>query len=99
MNTNLLELIISFLLLGISISMINTGSMTAALENIPTTKAGIASGTIFTIRWLAGSIGVVLLSLLFQLEGLSIACFALAIIAMIGLILANQLNKKNILLN
>jgi len=65
-STQVWLLILMFFLLGASIMLINAPSLAAATLETPSHKAGIASGIIFTIRWLGGSIGVAIVALIFK---------------------------------
>ena len=76
--------------------------MNAANEFIPAEKTGVASGMIFTIRWLGGTIGAALTTVFFNTlqthspvnqmlsmtHALSMSCLLLAGIASAGLLLA-----------
>ena len=101
-TTSLYELMFMFALFGISVPASNLPSMNAANEFIPAEKTGIASGMIFTIRWLGGTIGAAVTTVFFNAllthshanpliamtHALSLSCLVLAIIALLGLILA-----------
>lgn len=67
LSTNIWEFILMFFLLGTGITIVNAPSMTAATEYVPSYKTGIASGIIFTIRWLGGSVGIVITTIIFQI--------------------------------
>lgn len=64
--TPTLYLLSVFALLGVAIMLVNAPSMTLATSNVPIKKAGMASGLVFTIRWLGGTIGIVLVALLYH---------------------------------
>jgi MFS family permease len=82
-----------FFLLGICITLLNATSMIMATEIVPGNKSGIASGTIFTIRWLGGSIGIAVIAMVYE-SRVSIPCFVLAIVSLIGFIFSTLLKKK-----
>ncbi len=104
-DTAVWQFALMFFLLGIAITTINAPSLTAATENVPAHKAGIASGIIFTIRWLGGSAGIIVATAVFQTvsnnyvgslkssltAGLSAACITLAIAAITGFICSSTL--------
>lgn len=73
-----------FFLLGIGIGMTNTGSMTSALKPITPNQSGVASGILFTIRWIGGAVGVVFAATLFALDGLSAAYLGLFLTCVAG---------------
>lgn len=98
-----------FFLLGLAITIIGSPSMAAATEHTPAEKTGVASGIIFTIRWLGGSIGLMLITLIYHLgsqwstiypieqsltTGLSISCLALAGISIVGLAFSTTLTHS-----
>jgi len=89
-NPQIWQFLLVFFIFGSTTSMINTSAAMIATEHIPTHKAGIASGIIFTIRWLGGSVGVVLITLVYAAHGLAIACLSLAGIAVLGFICATM---------
>jgi EmrB/QacA subfamily drug resistance transporter len=93
LNTGLNQLAIMFFLLGICITLLNATSMIMATEIVPGNKSGIASGTIFTIRWLGGSIGIAVIAMVYE-SRVSIPCFVLAIVSLIGFIFSTLLKKK-----
>jgi predicted MFS family arabinose efflux permease len=94
LQTNLWQLILMFFLLGTAITIINAPSMTEAITRVPHNKSGIASGIIFTIRWVGGSIGAITTTLTFQMFGLKTACLSLALAASIGFICATLFIQK-----
>lgn len=81
-------MLMMFFLLGIGITVVNTPSMVVATEHVPLNKTGLASGLIFTIRWLGGSIGVATITLIYRgfSESLTYSCLALAFTALLGLV-------------
>lgn len=87
------KLIIMFAMLGLMLTLVNVPSMSAATKYVPANKAGVASGIIFTIRWLGGSIGVALIAFIFE-HGLHSACWALMAAAVLGLFSATLLIQK-----
>lgn len=55
---SLLSLSIALFMFGMGIPMILTPSFASALSSVPTTKTGVAMGTIITLRMVAGSMGL-----------------------------------------
>ncbi len=86
--TNQLTMLAMFFMLGVGITVVNAPSMVAASEHVPLNKAGLASGLIFTIRWLGGSIGVIVITMIYHAfsESIMYACLALAFAAIFGLL-------------
>ncbi len=65
-TTSILYLVFSFALLGMGVMITNSLSMTMANEFIPLNDTGSASGIIFTIRWIGGTLGIISTSILYQ---------------------------------
>ncbi len=84
-HTSILSLAIMFALLGATVSMVNAPSIALATPFVPPHKTGSASGLIFSIRWFGGSLGVALITLIYQMfDKLSIVCIILAGVALLG---------------
>ena len=84
-HTSILSLAIMFALLGATVSMVNAPSIALATHFVPPHKTGSASGLIFSIRWFGGSLGVALITLIYQMfDKLSIVCIILAGVALLG---------------
>lgn len=66
-TTSVYLLILLFIFFGIGVTASNAPSLNAATEFIPSEKTGVASGMIFTVRWLGGTIGVALTALIFKI--------------------------------
>ncbi len=102
-STPMSELIIMFAMLGVSITMVNVPSMTVATQHIPLEKVGVASGTIFTLRWFGGTLGVALTTLIFyffsetkhSLEaGLYYSCLWLVLITFLGFVFTSRMIRQ-----
>lgn len=102
-------LIVAFFIFGVGVTSSLLPTNHAATEFIPPEKTGIASGMIFTMRWLGGSVGVALTTIVFNAlshhqhiqpimamtHGLSISCLMLAGISILGLTVTTMgLNRK-----
>jgi len=87
--TSQLTMLMMFFMLGVGITVVNAPSMVAATEHVPLKKAGLASGLIFTIRWIGGSVGVIVVTLIYHnfSESIMYSCIALAISAVFGLLM------------
>ena len=88
-------------MLGVMLIFVNVPSMNLAMSSIPPEKTGIASGIVFTIRWLGGSLGVAIITLIFEigtrlstLDPISYACFGMAFFATIGVLLGTLIRPK-----
>ncbi len=81
--------------LGIAITLINAPTIAAATEYIPVEKSGAASGIIFTVRWLGGSVGVTVVSMVLHYYGFRNAYLGLFFIALMGMISAIFLKISN----
>lgn len=102
-STPMSELIFMFAMLGASITMVNVPSMTVATQHIPPEKVGVASGTIFTLRWFGGTLGVALTTLIFyffsetkhSLEaGLHYSCLWLVLVTLMGFIFTSRMIQQ-----
>lgn len=100
-HTPIWQLIIMSAMLGVMLTFVNVPSMNLAMSSIPPEKTGIASGTVFTIRWLGGSIGVAIITLIFQvgsgfsaLTPMSYACFGMAFFVAIGFLFGSLIRPK-----
>ena len=82
-ETALWQLIAMSALPGVMLTFVNVSSMNLAMSAVPPERAGLASGLVFTIRWLGGSIGVALLK---AATSMHIAGWALAFCALVGVI-------------
>lgn len=102
-------LIFAFSIFGVGVTSSLLPSNHAATEFIPPEKTGIATGMIFTVRWLGGSVGVALTTIVFNAfgihaqkvpsaivmtHGLFVSCLMLAGMSVVGLILATTGLKK-----
>lgn len=98
--TNHLIMLVMFFLLGVGIVVVNVPSMVAATEHVPLDKAGLASGLIFTIRWLGGSVGVIVVTLIYHIfsESIMYSCIALAISAILGLLVTFTLKYPSVVM-
>lgn len=67
LTTQSWQFVTMFFLLGIAITSINAPSLSAATQHLPANNAGIASAVMLTMRWLGGSIGIAIVTLVFQL--------------------------------
>lgn len=87
--TSQLTMLMMFFILGFGSAVVNAPSMVAATERVPLKKAGLASGLIFTIRWLCGSVGVIVVTFIYHnfSESIMYSCIALAILAVFGLLM------------
>src|SRR3990167_6188730 len=96
--TNQFLLLIEFFLFGVGITIVNATSMIAATEHVPLDKAGIASGLIFTIRWLGGSVGIVIVSFFYHRysESLFYPCMVMLLAALTGLLMTLTLSKSRV---
>jgi EmrB/QacA subfamily drug resistance transporter len=65
-ETTIFQLIAMFIMFGFGVTAVNSPSLNAASTFVPKHKVGIASGIIFTVRWLGGSVGVALITLIFE---------------------------------
>lgn len=83
-GTPLAQIGLMFFSLGMSISAINAPSMSIATEYVPKNYSGVVSGIIFSIRWLSGSLGIVITAFIFERYNLSITCIFMAILCAIG---------------
>lgn len=99
--TPIWQLLIMSAMLGMMLTFVNVPSMNLAMSGIPSEKTGIASGTVFTIRWLGGSIGVAIITVIFQmserfgtLTPMRYACFGMAFFAAIGLLFGSLMKPK-----
>jgi EmrB/QacA subfamily drug resistance transporter len=82
-ETALWQLIAMSALPGVMLTFVNVSSMNLAMSAVPPGQTGIASGLVFTIRWLGGSIGVALLK---AATSMQVAGWALALCALVGVI-------------
>ena len=98
-------LLFTFFIFGVGVTSSLLPSNHAATEFIPPEKSGVASGMIFTCRWLGGSIGVALTTIVFNTlsvhnqqsqsviamtHGLFVSCLMLALISAGGLSIATM---------
>lgn len=103
LTSSIYFLLFAFFIFGVGVTSSLLPSNHAATEFIPPEKSGVASGMIFTCRWLGGGIGVALTTVVFNTlsvhdqqsqavtamtHGLSASCLMLALISVGGLIIA-----------
>jgi MFS family permease len=65
-DSNYLDLLPGFMLLGIGIAMTMSPMTSAAMNAVPVQKAGIASGVLSMFRMVGGSLGIAVTGAIFQ---------------------------------
>lgn len=91
-KTSISEFLFMFSVFGASLSLINAPSMTSAIQKIPSEKAATASGMIFTLRWICGTLGIAIVTLLYlYFHNIHLIFFILTLISSLGFYFSNRL--------